>query len=423
MTFPVIQAVTTATVIYFADQEHFATPTPQADMGSSNYTSVPWPTMVDIGEPLLDQIRFVNPRLLTLPRSDAQADAAITDWSWSPTGKQLVLMGLPGKYYQIGNEGRWEVGALLVDVDSGQITPWQANAQWPTWSRDGQSIFYQAVLTDTLDFYADLYERRLNEPAGRLLVRTVGMGDAYQPSAIDTINGDLLFINVDQQPVLLPAGVRFGQVGSPSEKRYPLFLADLAHKPLPRNDQGEITPTRFALAPNGQQVVVMPLAAPFFILDLVHYTTLAEFADEWHTTGVAAWSRDSSAVAFSNQHGVFVYDLKRQQTTALITRQDVQFPVDSFWDFFAVSTWSPDSQVVLFSVGSADWWALDRHPDAHFGVFTFGALTAGTHRRPLLAQVVRTFAPDGLHAIVEQWEQRTRRSEAYLVDVQWHRMD
>ncbi len=418
---PIEVATTTAIARCCADQAHYMTPTPVPTLSGVVPTPVPWPEMSNIGEPLLDEIRFVNARLVNLPKkADSNWPVAVTQWSWSPTGEKLILMAERNEPQWIGNISQWLADTWLVDLKSGQATFWQSNALWPTWSRDGQSIFYQTLVADTLGVHADLYERGLDAVTSRLLVRDVGVTDSYQPSALDAANGDLLFNDRDSQPVLLPAGIRFGLNTSMTDRVYPLVLADLAQKMPPRDEHGAIIPTRFLLAPDGEKVAMLPFRGAFYILDLVRYTVLAEFSSEFYLAGSAVWSSDSQALAFANYDGVFVYDLAQNETHTLITRQDLQFPTESFWDFFSVFAWSPDHKVVIFQASATAWRPLARQGrEARFGNFTFGALADGSQRRPLLAESIASISPDKRTAIIQRWDEGTQQYLIYLVDVEW----
>ena len=140
-----VDVAATWTPVCCADQAHYVTPTPEPTLGGWDYQPVPWPVMADVGEPLLDQIRFVNARLVQLPNPDPDWPAALTQWSWSPTGEQLMLMA-EWEWDWIGNRGMPSANTWLVDLISGRATSWQTNALWPTWSRDGRSIFYQVLV-------------------------------------------------------------------------------------------------------------------------------------------------------------------------------------------------------------------------------------------------------------------------------------
>lgn len=408
-----------------ADQAHYVTPTPAPTLSNIGLPPVPWPEIKDVGEPLLDEIHLVNARLVNLPKqADTNGPVAVTQWSWSPTSEQLILMAEWNEPQWVGNTGQSSANTWLVDFKSGQAIFWQANALWPTWSRDGQSIFYQVLVADTIGFYTDLYERRLDEPTGRLLVRAVGRTDSYQPSALDAADGALLFNDINGQPVLLPAGLRFGLNPNSADQVYPLVLADLVHKAPPRDEQGKFIPTRFLLAPDGQKVAMLPFRGAFYIIDLVHFTILVEFADEHHQVGSAVWSSDSQSLAIANHDGVFVYNLVHHETHTLITRQDLHFPVESFWDSFGVFTWSPDRKVVIFQAIATDWRPLAKQGrEARVGNFTFGALADGSQRRPLLAEAIASISPDKCQALIQHWDEVTQQYVTYLVAVEWGMSD
>lgn len=363
-------------------------------------TPIPTPDVHAITVPELDGIAFVNPRPLQLPVERHSSFGLV---AWAPDSKRYVGTFLTSETLWIGDGGYSVSDLYMGNADTGELTLWQHNGDWPAWSRDGRSVYYLALRSDGQRFYFDLYRRTVDSGESELIVQDVG-DTGTQPSAMETEDGSLLMLNREYQPVLL-------RLTDGKAEFLPLASLIGMNEILER--------TCLSLAPDGHTVAVIPCCGkPFFVIDLAVNKIVAEIGEAADLDINVAWSADSRRLAYASRNGVFIYDLATSQVQTLVTRQDLGFPKSDPRSTFGIPIWSTDERVVLFSASTPDWGYMT-DMGSHWDNFLFAATSDGNYWKALSRDLVDRIAPDKTRAIAARWNLEIDRETKYLVDVVW----
>lgn len=365
-------------------------------------TLIPTPDVNATTVPELDGITFVNPKPLQLPSEteDVFGVDLVGQIAWSPDSQYFVAT-LRTSTLESGDTERPVLDLFMGDPDTGELTLWQRNAGWASWSRDGRSIYYVALRSNGDNFYRDLYKRSVDSLEPELILNNIGIPSGLQPGAVETKQGDVLALSQEGQLELV---------------RYENGNSVLMPNTLPGIQNARGSGVRFSLAPDGHTMAVYTNPTEIRILDLESEEESIILVGESSVTPSVNWSDDSRYLAYASSQGLFVYDQQTDRFQEVVTRQDLNFPAHDLYSGFSIDSWSPSEQVLLFGASTPDW--SDRGGQTPAG-FRFVATVAGDSWRAVWSQFsFDTVAPDGSKAIVTDWSEWPQARQ-YLIDLVW----
>lgn len=403
------------------------TPTPTTVSGDSfplteAPTPIPTPDVNKVTVPELDSIAFVNPKPLPFPE---ELHGLLGPIHWSPDGSHYLGVLPEGVLDENGaflasEEAIKSAPAIFVGNAQGtQFTIWKRNATSPTWSRDGESIYYLGLGGSDSGPTYDLYVQPLLSDAdgSDLVVQQVAMLDTTRPSAAEVVNNQLLTYDSQGEVVLL-------RLGS-GELPIPLEASLEVDKPYQIG-------ASFQASPNGELAALIPFGQEsVFIVDLQTLET-----KRIQTSGPVSvptnltWSSNSASIAYASPFGVYVYDLLTDQTRTVIGRRDLglsevgvsETPLDGF----SSPLWSPHNDVLLFLAGTRSWEESGMRSGNRM-FFLFGVTIEGGDWKVLSRYVINGMTQDGSKVVATGWpsdpEQLSGERPAHLFDIVWNRED
>ncbi len=367
-------------------------------------TPAPTPNLHATTVPELDRIAFVN--LRPLPASDDPLEGFGNSFTWAPDNKHYLGEWVNKELVWIGDAGYGSTSLYLGNAETGELALWQSNAGQAAWSRDGQTIYYLALRVEDQTLHFDLYRRPLRSPQSQLLARDMGVGSCYHEAALETATGGLLTLDGNRQPGQLRVNDRGAQFAP--------LAAHLIDRPV-ENRSGPYA--FFALAPDGRTAAMGSTdKLSLLITDLATDKILVELAGKAGYAHNLAWSRNSRRLLYAIPAGVFIHDLDRQQTQAVVTGKELGFLENDWRSGFSDVFWSPDEQVVLYHAKTGDW-VYDENRGSTY--YLFAATRDGSQRKTLSRDVILAMSPDKSRAIIRRWEPDAGKSKLYLVDVIW----
>lgn len=401
------------------------TPTPTATPGdafplSTAPTPIPTPDVNRVTVPELDNIAFVHRQPLRLPEGVDHFSFGLT--VWSPDSQRFVGIGPSDEIIIADNYGHGisdlYLGTIEGSVD--QLVLIQHNADSPSWSRDGNSVYYVSLYSDGSRLYQDLYQLNLALASSELVASDVGRPYLPALAALETTEGMILTLDREHRPSIV--------VDAGGQTRLTPLMARLSLR------SHEKIAGFISLAPDARTIAVMPslgrqveeglrrsfadrpVERPLFLADLTTNTILNRLPGPVETFRDVAWTSDSQKLAYANREGVFVYDLQSHILQPLITRGDLGFPPDEIRSGFERPIWSPDQKVVLFSAGTPDW----EYGIVHYTGYLFAATSNGAHWKGLGRTIIDSMAPDGTRAIIAEASSDEMNPEVkYLAEIVW----
>lgn len=363
---------------------------------------IPTPDLQATTVPELDAVALVNIRPLQGPEAHSNV---YLPYSWSPDGTQFLGAAYSSESMRIGNGGYIVFDLIIGDAASGQVRFVRHNAGNPAWSRDGRHIYYLAARQDDAGIRFDLYREGMDfEMPPELIVQNIG-DTGTRPAVQEMSDGQLLVSNQDYQPALVQG------VGNTASV---ISIADMVgvekwDEPGP----GETTCT--SLAPDGHTIVVISFTRKGYLIDLTSKVVLDELKE---MPGLPSgclevtWSADSTKLVYTNDMGVFEYDLGSKETRTIVARSDLGFPDGVTNAGFARPAWLPGEQLLLFSAGTTEW-----DLDSGYTYYLFVVQRDGSHLRPLAPVFGRIFDGDRSQAIVDTsaWSTGHPREGSYFL--------
>lgn len=358
---------------------------------------IPTPDLQATTVPELDAVALVNIRPLQGPEANSNV---YLPYSWSPDGTQFLGAAYSSESMRIGNGGYIVFDLIIGDAASGQVRFVRHNAGNPAWSRDGRHIYYLAARQDDAGIHFDLYRQATDlEAEPELIVQNVG-DTGQQPAVQETADDQLLVSNQAYQPALVQFTNDTASVVSIAEM-------------VGVEEWGETGETACAsLAPDGNTVVVISFARTGFLIDLTSTVVLDEIDEMPSGCLEVTWSADSTKLVYTNDKGVFEYDLRAKETRTIVARSDLGFPDGVTSAEFARPAWLPGEQLLLFTAGTPEW-----HLDSGNTYYLFVVQRDGSHLRPLAPVIGRIFAVDRSQAIVDSsaWSTGYPRERSYFL--------
>ena len=347
--------------------------------------------------PALDEITFTPYKLLHTPEG---TDATVRGFfDWSPDGRYFLAHKGSDEVIQTGPLGYALADLYLGDGETGEVRLLQENAGWPSWSRDGDWIYFLTGMKDGDRPRYDLYRRSMETGDSVLVVADVGAPGTEQ-AAVEISAGRLLLLDKNYRAALFENGVI-----TP--------LSTLAGHPVPQ----EVIFENYAVAPDGRTVAVFSPQAPLYLVDLDTRAldSIVQVILDNHRP--LAWSADSRRFAFANRDGLFVYDRDTQTISPIVTRQDLGMREEDVTAWFYEPIWSPNEDVLLFGAINQDW-EITRGWSSSSGI-KFVVTTDGSHLRALSDATTLTLSRDKTHGLGSQWNGETWKSVPVLIDIVW----
>lgn len=357
-------------------------------------TLIPTPDMNASTVPELDGIVLANPRPLSLPQGIGQYAFGVI--SWSPDGGRFLGNVLADDVIAVGDAGYSVMDLYVGNGETGEVSFLQHNAGWPSWSRDGELIYYLKGRGDGQQVYYDLYRQSGLTGDATLLAEDIGFGgpDAAVAEARD---GRLVLRDRSGQVVLLDR-----------DALAPIWPLVGNEEPSPNE------PEFFSLAPDGHTVVIGSQKAPLYIVDLEGPHLVAQLDTIVSSSDNIGWSVESDRLAYTTNEGVFVYHLQQGSQETIITRQDLGYPEQDGAGGFSLPIWSINGDILLFVSGTPDWTYDDT---GHRYWYLFATTTGESQVKALSRSVPDAVAPGNARAIVSEWDFDARTEMKFLVDI------
>lgn len=373
--------------------------TPVVDLVLPSPTLIPTPDLEATTVPELDGIALVNIRPLLSP----EGYPGVFPYSWSPDGTQFLGTVRSGESMKIGDAG-YSVRDLVVgDAASGEIRFLRHNAGYPAWSRDGRHIYYLAARQDASGIFHDLYRQAADfEATPELIVQNVG-DTGTEPAVQETADGQLLVSNQDYQPAL----VQFA-----GDTTSVVSLADLVGV----ETWGPAGKAACAsLAADGHTALVISFNGTGYLIDLTSKVVFDTLEGLQPFCLEVTWSADSTKLVYTNDNGVFEYDLGTGETRTIVARSDLGFHEGATSAGFARPAWLPGEELLLFSAGTPEW----DYVSGYF-YYLFVVQRDGAYLRPLAPAFGRILAGDRSRVIVDtaSWSTGSPPEHGYfLIDI------
>jgi hypothetical protein len=382
--------------------EAFNTPIP--------YTPAPLPPLSNENAQL-SHIAFENLQLIKIP---VELHPSFGVYAWSNDSKQYLATLPTDEVIRIGDLGRYVQNVYIGNAMTNEITLWQTNADYPAWSKDGQSVYYIAMRSDGLDWQYDLYRRNASSNEAELIASEVSRPNTLHPAALELDTGELMLFDADLQPALLQQGL-----AQPTKlvEHELIPLRSLTEGTEPLSAAQEVN---FSVAPNGRVAVLLSQQPPTYLVDIEKREQIGALNGAIYYSNYVAWTQDSQSLAYATRDGVFVYNLLSGETTTIVTRADLKLNPHESRSGFASPVWSPDEQLLLFTAFSGDWNFQINEPRPHFYPLLFVATRDGLIREVVGDQTIYSLAPDGARAIIKIWNADAQRFEKYLASVVWN---
>lgn len=346
--------------------------------------------------PVLDEIAFLPYKRLHTPEG---TDATVRGFfDWSPDGRYFLAHQGSDEVIQIGPLGYALADLYLGDGETGEVRLLQENAGWPSWSRDGDWIYYLTGMKDGDRPRYDLYRRSMETGDSVLVVEDVGAPGTEQ-AAVEISDGRLLLLDKNYRAALFENGVI-----TP--------LSTLAGHPVPQ----DVISENYALAPDGRTVAVFSPQASLYLVDLDTRAldSIVQVTLDNHRP--LAWSADSRRFAFANRDGLFVYDRDTQTISPVVTREDLGMREEDVTAWFYQPIWSPNEDVLLFGAINQDW-EITRGWSNNSGM-QFAVTVDGAYLRALTDASI-ALSSDKTHGLSLQWDVETWKPVPVLIDMVW----
>lgn len=349
--------------------------------------------------PVLDEITLTPYQLIHTPEGTDRPVRSLFDWS--PDGRYFLADKGSDEVIEIGSLGYGLADLYLGDGETGEVRLLQENAGWPSWSRDGDWIYYLTGMKDGDRPRYDLYRRSMDTGDSELVVEDVGAPDTEQ-AAVEISDGRLLLLDKNYRAALFEDGVI-----TP--------LSTLAGVTVPQ----EVIYENYAVAPDEHTVAVFSPQAPLYLVDLDTRTLVDTVPVNIDNHRPLAWSADSRRFAFANRDGLFVYDRDSQTISPIVTRQDLGMREEDVTACFYEPIWSPNEDVLLFGAINQDWEII-RGSTSNVGI-KFAVTVDGSHLRALSDATTLALSRDKTQGLWSQWDVETWKSVRVLMTVQWRK--
>lgn len=416
-TVAVLESTATATSV------PFPTPTlPLTDAvpiwGAEPYR-VPVPDMDLTTVPELDDIRFVNPRLLPLAKEKHQSVSTFSEAWMLDDG--TVLLSLPGEK-PISNE-YYANDLYLWNPHTNQAELWLENAQNLSWSANGEDLYYLSKRVNGNEVFFDLYRYNISLDQSELLRSDLGTPFVNQSPVVQPGPDDTLIVVDKEQPTLLR------QQGDTMDT-IPLLR-------LPETQPGIWHHSEISTSPNHQIAAVLfssKDAHVIYLIDLKSLDVIAQFESDASLWTNVDWSVDSQRLVVADSTGVFYYEVVTGEKRYLVTREDLKFPpiigfsglMGSGADFVN-PRWSPDQKVILFVARSGLWapgpierpgWEPLDVSNVSPTEIVFAVTSDGAYRRSLTRKSIPfNLSHDRSSSWINAWDQDIPIS--FLADIVW----
>jgi len=349
--------------------------------------------------PALDEIAFVPYQRLHSPE-DAEVEGG-SHFGWSPDGRYFLTHKGSDKVIRIGPAGYGLADLYLGDGETGEVKFLQENAGWPSWSRDGQWIYYLTGMKAGERPRYDLYRRSLGTGESALVVEDVGAPGTEQ-AAVEIGEGRLVLLDKDYRAALFENGVI-----TP--------LSALVGVTVPQ----EVVAENYAVAPDGHTVAVFSGQAPLYIVDIETRTLEGTAPARLDNDRPVAWSADSRRFAFANCDGLFIYNRDTQTTNPVVTRKDLGMRDEDITACFYQPIWSPNEDVLLFGTLTEDW-EITNGRNSTAGI-KFAVTIDGSYLRALSDSTTLTLSRDKTRGLGSFRDVKTWESVRVLMTMVWRK--
>ena len=380
---------------------------------------VPVPDLDVVTVPELDNIRFVNPRLLPFPQNEHQSISTSSEvWMLDD---DTVLLSMPGK--KPLSDGSYTHDQYRWNLKTNQVDLWLENAQNLSWGADGETLYYLSKRTNEDNVLFDLFRYDIRHKRSEFVRADMGTPFINQsPIAQPGPDGTLVVVE-KEQPVLLQ------QQGDAMEAT--------ALLKLPESQQGAWRHSEVSTSPDRQTAAVLFSSKDVHMIYLVgikNLEVIAKFESDAAFWTNIDWSADSRLLAVADSSGVFVYDLVAGDKRYLVTREELKFPpVLEFGGLlgsgadFVNPRWSPDGAVLLFVARCGLWapgpterpgWEPLDVSNVSPTEITFAVTSDGSFSRPLSRKAIPfNLSRDRSSSWINSWDQDIPVS--YKVTIEW----
>ena len=380
---------------------------------------VPVPDFDVVTVPELDNIRFVNPRLLPVSKEQMAWVGTVYE-VWTPNNSKVLLPIVAEK--SLGN-GLFGDNLYQWHPETNRIDPWLENAQNLSWSADGEALYYLSKRVANEAVFFDLYRRDLRLEQSELVRLDLGVPLLNQsPVALSGPDGTLIVVDHEQPALLL-------QQGDTTQ------VISLLR--LPETQPNSWRHSEISMSPTQQMVAVLfssKDAHVIYLVDLKSLEVIAQIESDASFWNNVDWSADGQRLAVADSTGVFIYDLAAGDKRYLVTREDMEFPpilefgglLGSGADF-VTPKWSPDEKVLLFVARCGLWapgpterpgWEPLDVSNVSSTEIVFATTSDGAFRRPLSRKSIPwNFSPNGDRALISSWDENEQSH--FLVGISW----
>lgn len=380
---------------------------------------VPVPDLDVVTVPELDNIRFVDPRLLPfLPNEHQSISTSSEAWMLDD---DMVLLSMPGE--KPLSDGSYTHDQYRWNLKTNQVDLWLENAQNLSWGADGETLYYLSKRIEEDSVLFDLFRYDIGRAQSELIRADIGTPFINQsPIAQPGPDGTLVVVE-KEQPVLLR------QQGDAMEATVLLEL--------PGAQPGAWRHSDVSTSPDRQTAAVLFSSKDvhmIYLVDMKNLEVIAQFESDAAFWTNIDWGVDGRRLAVADSSGVFVYDLVTGDTRYLVRREDLEFPpVVEFGGLlgsgadFVNPRWSPDGGVLLFVARCGLWapgptersgWEPLDVSNVSPTEITFAVTSDGSFIRPLSRKAIPfNLSRDRSSSWINSWDQDMPVS--YKVTIEW----
>lgn len=377
------------------------------------YPVVPTPN-ISIDTPETTSIKISNFRKLSLP---SETHSFFGDVAWSPDSRKFV-----------GHFAGWMAGEnedhlYLGDVNTNNFSLWQTNGTWPSWSQDGEYIYYLAPRQDgslvTINQYIsrpyyDLFRQTVNEKDRESVLVDVMPPQVAVAQVFEVLDKQLLMLGANAQIVVMPDVSTLVQAASNGQTVVPQSVLEV---PLIGRSADGLIPPAFSISPNGEKSVVIAFGGKSQIFDLKTYNSIGA-AEGLESPANVAWSSDTLMLAYTNRQGLFTYNITTGETKLLVANTKLGFLENDPRGGLAWPVWVQDDTEIMFVALNQDW--VDRSvaaSDVGIDYFTFVTTKDGENIRALGRFAIESVSPNKRHVIIRQLDHTTGYFTSLLADI------
>ncbi len=366
------------------------------------YPIVPIPDGQAVPGPELMEIKILQQ--LSLP---SKTHSYFGDIAWSPDSQ--VFVG----HYAAWMNGLDEDHLYMGNVETGKLSLVQKNGTWPTWSRDGNYIYYLAPRRDGTyvtvnEFisrpYFDLYRQLVSSDINELLLENVAPPQIGAAQVIESASEALVMVDNSSQIVLMPTANSLIEAAKQRQIALPLAILDATANNKPSDNT---SPAAFSISPDGKTMISIHLNAMSPIFSLETYQQIGEIAGLESSVNVA-WSSGGNQIAYTNRQGLWIYEMDTGDSRVLATTKQMGFLDNDTRGGFAWPAWLEGDERLLFVVLNRDW--VDRNHaanDVNLDYYTYTISIYNRQSKALGRFAIESVSPDKKYAIVQQLDYGT----------------